>query len=137
MRSCRQPISKASVFSLAAFEPTEEQIAKATGLAEEKDDPEDDDDVPAPRAAKQNNTRVIVDSDDEAEATEARKSPEMSSKKAGKQKEKIEKKEKKIKEKVENWADAQEPSTKMRWLLAELNRIENELVLSPPFRSTQ
>ena len=116
-------MSKATCFQLAAFQPTDEQVATATGVVEEADEPEDE--VVAPKAAKQNNTRVIVDSDDEAEASEARKSPAISSNKAGKQKEK-EKPEDKVKEPKQNWAEAQEPSTKMRWLLEEIRRIEIE-----------
>ena len=115
--SCRQAISKNSVFQLAAFQPTDEQVVAATGVADEEDELED---APvAPRPAKQNNTRVIVDSDDEGAPEE----PDISSKKAGKQKEKPEKK--KV-EKEADWNEVQEPSTKMRWLLAEIQRCEVE-----------
>lgn len=96
------------------MEVEDEEDAKQVPMdedAEEEDLPEASDILFKPRI-KQNNTRVVQDSDDEEEPK-----PKMSETKAGKQKE-----VKKTKADEDNWMSHQEPSTKMKWLLEEIQR---------------
>lgn len=121
--NCRGPISEIMIFNLAAFEPTDEEIAEVTGVDLEKQsidtgkesDSDDEEEEEAPVKTKKKNRAVIEDSDEEEE-----KKPEkekMSEKKAGKQK---------AAKELPGWMAQQEPSTKMRWLLEEIRRIEIE-----------
>jgi hypothetical protein len=96
------------MFTLAAFEPTDEEIAQVTGKDLEMeeidtakselsgDDSEDDN---KPVKTKQKNRAVVEDSDEEEDKKEDKKEI-MSSKKQGKQKE------------LPGWMAQQEPSTK-------------------------
>lgn len=98
------------MFTLAAFEPTDEEIARVTGTDLEMeeidtakselsgDDSEGEDNKPV--KMKQKNRAVIEDSDDEEDKKEEEKKVGMSLKKLGKQKE------------LPGWMAQQEPSTK-------------------------
>lgn len=139
--SCRQPISKTYIFALGAFEPTDDELAEATGVVEEdKDDPmddvddegdlkdfivrdhesEDEDGSKPHKKVKQPNRRIIQDSDDESEAEEA--AAPTSKKSKGKGKGKQESKD------LPEWMRSQEPSTKMLWALEEIKRLDSEYV---------
>jgi SNF2 family DNA or RNA helicase len=85
-----------------------------------KDDEMDDDEEygkPLPKNVKQPNRRIIQDSDGESEAEEEEK---PSKKDKGKGKEKAAPVE------LPDWMAKQEPSTKMKWALAEVQRLDAE-----------
>lgn len=102
---------------LGAFQPTDEEIAEETGVADE----EDPEDAVAPKAAKQHNQRIILDSDDDEKDDVKPGVLKISKKKAGKQK-KVESDDE------DDWSKRQEPSTKMIWLLDEIKRVNEESV---------
>ncbi|ORY40897.1 SNF2 family N-terminal domain-domain-containing protein [Leucosporidium creatinivorum] len=134
--SCRQPISKTLTFSLSAFEPTDDELSEATGIPMDVDedidddgdlknfiakddemDEDDEDDKPSSsKKVKQPNRRIIQDSDDESEAEEEKPSKQDK----GKGKEKAGPVE------LPSWMEKQEPSTKMKWALAEVQRLDAE-----------
>lgn len=130
------------LYDLAAFEPTDEEICTATGqdvVMDEDDDidetlggfivpdgDEDDDDfgdAVQQRKPKQPNRAIVQDSDDEdgdvAQQSEAEEEPAPKSAKA-KGKKKV-----KTAEQIQ-WVREQEPSTKMLWTMAELERMFKE-----------
>jgi len=133
---------RSQLFDLAAFEPTDEEICMATGQDLVMDDDDDDVDetlggfiVPdgdedddefgkalVKRKPKQPNRAVVQDSDDDdqvAQQSEAEEEPAPQSAKA--------KGKKKVKtlEQIQ-WVREQEPSTKMLWAMAELERMFKE-----------
>ncbi|GAA5916809.1 hypothetical protein JCM8208_004781 [Rhodotorula glutinis] len=139
---CRGPVGLKDLYDLAAFEPTDEEICTATGqdvVMDEDDDidetlggfivpdgDEDDDDfgdAVQQRKPKQPNRAIVQDSDDEdgdvAQQSEAEEEPAPKSAKA-KGKKKV-----KTAEQIQ-WVREQEPSTKMLWTMAELERMFKE-----------
>lgn len=100
--SCRGPISANTIFNLAAFEPTDEEVLDATGAKAVVLD--EDDNVPASNI-RQKNRAVILDSDDEEEELAVLDS-KMSLKKAGKQRE-VKSEDKKKKNPLPDWMDTQ------------------------------
>ncbi|KAI5477304.1 hypothetical protein MNV49_006525 [Pseudohyphozyma bogoriensis] len=134
--NCRAPFSESTYFPLSAFEPSQEEITKEVGVAgedidlensdgeddkdelEEKSEDEEEDLPVVSRGPKQKNRARVIDSDDEDEAKEEADKKDQ---------EKAEKKKAKMKElELPDWMASQEPSTKMRWLLEEIQRLESE-----------
>lgn len=111
--SCRQAISPAGLFALAAFEPSEAELLELTGVKEIEKGDDDAEDAGPVHFMKQKNARVVQDSDDEEEAVDANEKDVKNKKGKGKGKA--------IEE--DNWSKAQEPSAKMRWLLVEIERV--------------
>ncbi|GAA5972276.1 hypothetical protein JCM11641_002387 [Rhodosporidiobolus odoratus] len=132
---CRQPVGLDELYNLAAFEPSDFELATATGHDEMAvDDNEDDtlggfivnddeeDDAMSfggkekKKAPIQPNRRVIQDSDDEHSEAEEVPEPSSSSKKKGKAKEKSA---------LElDFMQNQEPSSKMTWVLEKIQAFQ-------------
>lgn len=145
----------AQLYNLAAFEPTDEEICLATGQDADMDDgddvdetlggfiapdgdvdaDEDDDDfgkAVLKKKPKQPNRAIIQDSDDEdAQQSEAEEeyAPKAFKGKGKETDDKTEKKKKKKKGRTMQelqWMREQEPSTKMLWVMSELERMFKE-----------
>ncbi|GAA5958411.1 hypothetical protein JCM3765_007868 [Sporobolomyces pararoseus] len=139
---CRTPVGESDLYLLEAFEPSDQTLADRLGVEMDVDDDDDDDDLGGfivnddeegseeegrrikKKAIKQPNRAVIQDSDDEEdfkEASEAEESDSESRKKQAKGKGKAE--AKRIRQ---LYLQKQEPSTKMLWVLSELQTLAKE-----------
>lgn len=143
MNRCRAPFSERTIYRLDAFAPSDEEIAKATGVEDKLED-DNDDDAPIfkPKVVKQKNAAVILDSDSEEEEAVVEKKKNIKkhesddddkdeSKKEKKLSANLKGKQKKMEEKFggADWSENQEPSAKMVWLLAEIKRVHEMCVL--------
>ncbi|BGP44657.1 hypothetical protein JCM10450v2_000471 [Rhodotorula kratochvilovae] len=132
---CRQPVGTKDLYDRIAFEPTDEELCTATGQDAEMDeedgdetlggfivpDEEDDDEfakAAKKKAPKQPNRAVIQDSDEDEPAQQSEAEEELAPKAdKGKGKKKV----KSVRELL--WMKEQEPSTKMVWVMNELERM--------------
>ncbi|GAA6046597.1 hypothetical protein JCM3770_006230 [Rhodotorula araucariae] len=137
---CRQPVGTKELYDMAAFEPSDEELCTATGQDAEMDEDEDEDDVTLDgfivaddedddefanavkkKAPKQPNRAVVQDSDEDEPAQESEAEEEPAPKTVkGKGKKKV----KSVREML--WMQEQEPSTKMAWVMNEIERMFRE-----------
>ncbi|KAK4055289.1 hypothetical protein OIV83_000572 [Microbotryomycetes sp. JL201] len=138
--NCRGPVSPAMLFPLSVFEPSDEELEpflsvppspqkKAATVKAEPDqkmiilDSDDEEDAgPVMKKLTQFNRAIIQDSDDEDEGIptlgEITNKGAKAAKKADKGKEKA--------KDLPGWMAHQEPSTKMKWALEEVLRVQKE-----------
>lgn len=153
--SCRGPISDTFIFALSAFEPADEEVlasaerdvdmddllgGKGKGKDEaddlngfivpdgQEDDSDEEEDLPVLKVKVQPNRPIVQDSDDEDEPIVSTAPAKDKGKGKAREEESSSSRGRKSKKKTElpEWQSKQEPSTKMKWALEELNRCREE-----------